>query len=158
MTLTPDPTSNSSLLKRATAFMGMYWAALLQFWVLVLCVESYSSKMEIFPCRRYKMLLSTVPCTRKCFVSILSFERSFSVKRQHISCAAPMPCLTLHPFRIFLKNWERVTWIQSEFSAIISTLTLATKSVLKLQDHVSLVSGCNTYPFRSTPQKWGNRN
>lgn len=158
MTLTPDPTSNSSLLKRATDFMGMYWAALLRFWVLVLCVKSYSSKMEVFPCRRYKMLLSTMPCRKQRFLSILSFERSFSVKRQRISCAAPIPCLTLHPFRIFLKNWECVTWIQSEFSAIISILTLATKSVLKLQDHVSLVSVCNTDPFPSTPQKWGNQN
>lgn len=30
---------------------------------LVFCVRSYSSNMEIFPCRRYKLLLSTVPVT-----------------------------------------------------------------------------------------------
>lgn len=94
--------------------MRMYWATLLEFWMLVLCVKIYSSNMKISPCRRYMLLLSTVPGRKQRFVSILSFERSFSVKRQCIPYAAPIPCLTLPPFTIFLRNWEQGTCIQSK--------------------------------------------
>lgn len=53
---------------------GMYGAALLQFGVLVWCVKIYSINMEIFPCRRYNLLLSRVPCRKHCSVSTLNFE------------------------------------------------------------------------------------
>lgn len=88
MTLAPDLTSHFSSLKRTSGFMGMYRAALLQFQGLVLCVNNYTCNMEIFPCRSYKLLLSTVTKQEAVFYfKSKLWEKFLSEKTVHSLCS-----------------------------------------------------------------------